>query len=104
MTDQPTTSVLSPADQGTGGGAGEEKASLFSLVEMFPQVGGEQAADALVRDENVKVVQQASLGFKRFVLFLQDIVWDDLAQTEGGRVARVTSSQWFVELEICHFN
>lgn len=72
---------------------GEMKALLFPLVEMFPQVGGEQAADAFVRDENIKVVQQASLGFKWFVLFLQDIVWDDLVQMEGKKCR-----QWFAIL------
>lgn len=69
------------------------KALLFPLVEMFPQVGGEQAADAFVRDENIKVVQQASFGFKWFVLFLQHIVWDDLVQMEGEKWR-----QWFATL------
>lgn len=78
--EQPTRSVLSPADTGI---KGEGKALLFPLVEMLPQVGGEQAADAAVRDENVKVVQQASLGLIWFVLFLQDTVWDNLLQVEG---------------------
>lgn len=49
---------------------------------MFPQVGGQQAADSVVRDEDVIIVQQASLGFIRFVLFLQGIVRDDLVQME----------------------
>lgn len=69
------------------------KPLLFPLVEMFPKVGGEQAADAFIRDENIKVVQQASFGFKWFVLFLQDIVWDDLVQMEGKKCC-----QWFATL------
>lgn len=59
---------------------GEVKALLFRLIKMFSQVGGQQAADSVVRDENVKIAQQASLGFIRFVLFLQGTVRDDLVQ------------------------
>lgn len=63
--------------------SGEVKALLFPLIKMFPQVGGQQAADSVVRDENIKVAEQASLGFIRLVLFPQGIIWDDLVQREG---------------------
>lgn len=46
-------------------------------------MGGQQAADSVVRDENVITAQQASLDFIWFVLFLQGTVRDDLVQMEG---------------------
>lgn len=49
---------------------------------MFSKVGGQQAADAVVRQEHVEVSQQTALGFEWFVLRLQDIVWDDLLRTQ----------------------
>lgn len=54
---------------------------LLPLVEVFPDVGRQQAADAVVGEEHVKVPQQAALGFVRLVLRLQELVGDDLKQT-----------------------
>lgn len=48
------------------------------LVEMFSEMGRQQAADAVVREEHVKIPQQTAFGFKRFVLRPQDLVGDDL--------------------------
>lgn len=48
---------------------------LFSLVEVFPDVGWQQAADPVIREEQVKVSQQAPLGFIRFIFFLQGCEW-----------------------------
>lgn len=76
----------------------EMKALLFPLVEMLPQVRGKQTADSVVRDENIKVVEQASLSFIWFVLFLQDTVWDDLVQMDE----QMCHCQGFIELGICH--
>ncbi len=50
---------------------------------MFSEVGRQQAADTVVRQEHVKVPQQTALGFIRFVLRPQDLVGDDLLQTQG---------------------
>lgn len=60
----------------------KRKVLLLPLVEMFSKVGGQQAADAVVRQEHVEVSQQTALGFEWFVLRLQDIVWDDLLRTQ----------------------
>lgn len=49
---------------------------------MFSKVGGQEAADAVVRQEHVEVSQQTALGFERFVLRPQDLVWDDLLRTQ----------------------
>lgn len=50
---------------------------------MSPKVRGQQAADAVVRKEHVKVPQQPALGFIRFVLRPEDLVWDDLLQIQA---------------------
>lgn len=47
---------------------------------MFSEVGWQQAADAVIRKEHVKVPQQTALGFVRLVLRLQDLQRDDLPQ------------------------
>lgn len=49
---------------------------------MFSEVGGQQAADTIVRKEHVKVPQKTALGLVRFILRFQDLVWDDLWQTK----------------------
>lgn len=54
--------------------------SLFTFVEMFPEVRWQQSADAVIRNEHVKVSQQAALGFVWFVLRLQDLIRYDLPQ------------------------
>lgn len=54
--------------------------SLFTFVEMFPEVRWQQSADAVIRNEQVKVSQQAALGFVWFVLRLQDLIRYDLPQ------------------------
>lgn len=48
---------------------------------MFPEVRWQQSADAVIRNEQVKVSQQAALGFVWFVLRLQDLIRYDLPQT-----------------------
>lgn len=55
---------------------------LFPQVEMFSELGWQQAADAVVRKKHVKVPQQPAFGFIWFVLCLQDLVWDDLLRTQ----------------------
>lgn len=47
---------------------------------MFPEVRWQQSADAVIRNEHVKVSQQAALGFVWFVLRLQDLIRYDLPQ------------------------
>lgn len=55
---------------------------LFPQVEMFSELGWQQAADAVVRKKHVKVPQQPAFGFIWFVLCLQDLVWDDLLRMQ----------------------
>lgn len=50
---------------------------------MFSEVGWQQAADAVVRKEHVKVPQQTALGFIWFVLRPQDLVRDDLLRIQA---------------------
>lgn len=50
---------------------------------MLPEVGWQQAADAVVREEHVEVPQQTALGLVRLVLLPQDLVRDDLRRIQG---------------------
>lgn len=58
--------------------AKESKNLLFRLIEMFTKMRRQQAADAFIWKEHVKVTQKTPFGFKRLILRLQDFVWDDL--------------------------
>lgn len=51
---------------------------LFPLIEMFTKMRRQQAADAFIWKEHVKVTEKTPFGFKRFILRLQGFVWDDL--------------------------
>lgn len=51
-------------------------------VEMFPNVGRQEAADTVVGEEHIKVPQEAPFGFVRFVLSLQELVWNYLFHTD----------------------
>lgn len=86
---------------------GEGKRLPFSLVEMFPQVRGKQAADSGVSKEQVKVPQQAAFGFIRFVLLLQGTVWDDLLQIQAhimstARIQRRRKEFWLPDWKFHH--
>lgn len=84
QTPKQLTAVVSYFRQSGIGGITDRiqgKVLLFPLVEMFSKVGGQQAADAVIRQEHVEVSQQTALGFEWFVLRPQDLVWDDLAYT-----------------------
>lgn len=61
---------------------------LFPQVEMFSEVGWQQAADAVVRKKHVKVPQQPAFGFIWFVLCPQDLVWDDLLRVKRHMINR----------------
>lgn len=85
----------------------EGKHLPFSLVEMFPQVGGKQAADSGVSKEQVKVPQQAAFGFIRFVLLLQGTVWDDLLRIQAhimstSGIQRRRKEFWLPDLKFYH--
>ena len=63
---------------------------LLSLVKVFSDVGWQQAPDAVIREEHVKVPQQATLGFIRLVLCLQCVVWYNLQKSEKTSISYLT--------------
>lgn len=55
---------------------------------MFSEVGGQQASDAFVGQEQVKVAQQTALGLIGLILCSQHLVGDDL--TDAGKCQSLT--------------
>ena len=63
--------------------------SLLPFIEVFAKVGGQQAADPVIRKEHLKVPQQLALGLIWLVLCLQHFIRDHLDRTHGKTTCRL---------------
>lgn len=52
--------------------------SPLSLIKLFPELGWQQAADPVIREEHIKVPQEAPLGLIRFIFRFQHLVGNNL--------------------------
>lgn len=66
---------------------------------MFPDVGGQQAADAVIRNERGEVPQQPPLGFIGLVLRLQDLIGNDLLRIQRPNIT-LAAINLYVKLPI----